>query len=436
MSSSPVTPTRDRNRGTFICLPVESTVAGGSDHIGRVDIPCVHRLEHRSECISMTIMISLFIYIYIYTSLLYCESFYSTVAASMEDLSGDLLTDFVVSYVGGGQFRFLAAVNRTFYNAYLDKFPHKRTSKHASNLHSMERLSIFIQEVGPIKRVKAMKVAKDMVIDCAARHGSMEIVHLFHRYHANIKPILETTVCARAALHGHLEGLRQLRHGGTAWDAFTCSSAATGGHGDILQYAHTHGCPWDAWTCSNAALHGHLSVLQYARDHGCSWSEHTCSNAALNGHLATLEYAHDNGCPWNEFTCSNAALGGHMDVLVYAFTRNCPWNSYTCSNAAQNGHLHILKYARMMHCPWSHHTIHKALENGHLEVARWACRNGCTGRFMYPFLYEEEDEEDDDDEFEDPRFFEAADHNEDEVVRMARTILRSIMQLQNGAAAP
>jgi hypothetical protein len=369
-------------------------------------------------------------------------------SATMEDLSSDLLTDFVFRYVGDKQFRFMAAVNRTFYTAYTRIYPKKRTSKHANNIHTKERLMILLNEVGRIKSLKSVKYVKDMVIHLAAKHGTLDIVALFHMRHPNITPIDTSKIFARAALHGYLDGIRQLHEtlvtGTTTttpnssrrcpWDHFTCSNAALNGHLEILKYAYDNGCQWDAWTCSNAALNGHLDVLQLAHENGCPWTEHTCSNAALNGHLHILEYAHVHGCPWNEFTCSNAALNGHMDVLVYAFTRGCPWNSYTCSNAAQNGHLHILKYARIFNCPWTHHTVQKAMEHGHVDVARWACRNGCRGSFLFHFDDEDDPMNDNDDNNDVINF----DHyllrqynGDDEAVRMARTILQSIMRIQN-----
>ena len=345
---------------------------------------------------------------------------------TIDDLTSDLLTDFIFRYVGDKQFRFVAMVNHSFYSSYTSTYPTKRTSKHTSNIDTMERLRIFIQEVGRRKSVKAMKYLKDMVMNLAAKYGNMENVHLFHQCHPNITVIETPKIFARAALYGYFDGIQQLYATlGGQWDDFACSNAAQNGHLEVLQYAHGNGCAWDAWTCSNAALHGHLNVLKFAHEQGCPWTEHTCSNAALNGHLHILEYARVNGCPWNEFTCSNAALNGHMVILVYAHTRTCPWNSYTCSNAAQNGHLDILKYARMFHCPWTHHTIQKAVEHGHIDVARWARRNGCHGSFVF-----DTDWDDDDDFNFDPRMM-ALHDDDDEVLLLARTMLRSIMREQH-----
>jgi hypothetical protein len=362
----------------------------------------------------------------------------------MEDLSSDILTEYIFRYVGDKQFRYIAAVNRTFYTAYSRIYPKKRTSKHTNNITTIERLRIFINEVGLVKSLRDIKYIKDMVMNVSAQYGNVVMVHLFHLRHPNITPIDSSKLFARAAWHGYWEGIQQLYTiMGGQWDNFTCSNAAQNGHLQILQYAYTNGCRWDAWTCSNAALNGHLDVLQFAHENGCPWTEHTCSNAALNGHLNVLEYARSKGCPWNEFTCSNAALNGHMDVLVYAHTRGCPWNSYTCSNAAQNGHLHILKYARMFNCPWTHHTVQNAMENGHTDVARWARQNGCRSIIFdwdeEVHLMGDDDDDDDNDVAADIEFIAdilGQDHDEeedeDEVLRFARSALESIMRMQNG----
>jgi hypothetical protein len=378
---------------------------------------------------------------------------FGNVNAMMENVSIDLLIDHIFPYVGDYQYRFVACVNHLFYNAYTTVFPKKRTSKRCNVIDTIPIAQIYVQEIGTIKSVKQCKIIKEMVLNLAAKYGDMNIAHIFHEYHINIKPIDERAICARAALHGNDRSLQLLRTVHLCqWDGFTCANAALNGHLHVVQYAHNNGCKWDGWTCSNAALHGHLDILEYAHDHGCPWTTHTCSNAALNGYLNVLIYARTNDCPWNEWTCSNAALNGHLDILKYAHTNGCPWNAYTCSYAALNGHLHILKYAHNNGCPWTAHTIINAEENGHYDIVLWARNNGCMERNVRVRYFDlvdldynvdsEESFGDDDDDFHDDFAFDTGrqgghvdDNNNDydayDEFMFEQEMLASILRSQN-----
>jgi len=160
-----------------------------------------------------------------------------------------------------------------------------------------------------------------------------------------------------------------------------CGEAARGGNLQVLQWLRFVGrCRWGSWddeTCKNAAAGGHLRVLQWAHRNGCPWFEQTCSWAARHGHLEILQWARRNGCPWTSWTCAYAAEAGQFELLKWAHENGCPWDVHTCARAAKGGHLHILKWARQHDCPWDKRTSYSATRNGHWDVLQWAHENGC-----------------------------------------------------------
>jgi hypothetical protein len=302
----------------------------------------------------------------------------------------------ILSFVGKGQYRFIAAVNRDFKLAYLELFSKNKQTYY--NASTIEHANISLED-GTVDNDRKSKLYAS-----AARHGSLStlqyLVSTFHlqcdikitriatQYgHINIlKYLLEVRQyrndngiggCYAAAEYGQLEILKWARKNELHWCERTCGVAAEKCHLEVLQWAHFNGCPWDTRTCTNAATNGHLALLQWARRHGCPWNSNTCSSAAFHGHLEILMWAKENGCPWNSETCSSAALWGRLAILKWARENGCPWNSKTCSSAASRGHLAVLKWARGNGCPWDQETCKSALKFGHLKVLEWAQGNGC-----------------------------------------------------------
>jgi hypothetical protein len=141
----------------------------------------------------------------------------------MEYLSMELLTDYVMPYVGGNEFRFIAGVNRSFYQAYTTTFPDRR------------RTIVNVSTVSHAK-ITGPELSED---------------------------IRQETLCAMAARHGQLDVLQYLREElSCPWDAETCAKAAKYQRWTLLKWAHEHGCPWDAHTYQWACKKGVFEILQ------------------------------------------------------------------------------------------------------------------------------------------------------------------------------
>ncbi|CAB9524473.1 unknown protein [Seminavis robusta] len=292
---------------------------------------------------------------------------------------GDIWVNEIFSFLGMGQFAFVAPVShrmKDLYQAYCDSVDYPPLVFNED--HEIEHNSSYEEDLqdaqcsatpsdtfyGAI--FSSVPRAEYWYIHCETGAGGR-----------NLLSCTGTIVCSTAAKVGSRQVLQWGRKKRFGWDQRTCFNAAGNGRLEVLKYAHENDCPWNESTCSGAAANGHLEVLKYAHEEGCPWDNNTCSNAAKKGHLEILKYAHENGCPWGNTTCSNAAENGQFEILKYAHENGCPWDEGTCSGAAGNTHLDILKYAHENNCPWDSYTSSKAAQYGHLEVLRYAFENGC-----------------------------------------------------------
>jgi len=282
---------------------------------------------------------------------------------SLVNLPNDMLGE-CLSYLGPGNYLFVAGVCRSFRDTYVSLgYPKQNETGLNEIVASVSRFKMVLKEwetfgCRPIKIIwRGRKVmARKVMIEYAAWKGNLSVLSWAKENEGcNWDTPTTSGACGEAARGGHLEVLRWLRkEGGCRWDSWhdeTCKNAAAGGHLEVLKWAYLNGCPCYEQTCSFAAKYGHLETLKWARKNGCPWSSWTCAYAAEGGYLELLKWSHQNGCPWDEFTCARAAKGGHLKILKWARQNNCPWDKRTSSSAMRNGHLEVLKWALDNGCP-------------------------------------------------------------------------------------
>ena len=85
-------------------------------------------------------------------------------------------------------------------------------------------------------------------------------------------------------------------------------SAASHGSVPALIYLRAVGCPEHSRVCEVAAKNGHLHVLQWCHENNFLWnSDDICSKAASGGHLHILQWCRENGFVLDTYTCAAAA---------------------------------------------------------------------------------------------------------------------------------
>ena len=336
---------------------------------------------------------------------------------ALKGIPDHIFEDLILPFIGDYHYRFVGLVSHAFQEAYLGKFPRKRTRLNAS---TMEHVKICYQEVD-------REISLPRLCSLIAVKGDLELLkylrfldtrHLLLSTHQRFffqtrhpwsreraLPSDHGMTCAAAAGAGHLDVLQFCRDNGFSWNATSvaqaakyaqravleyccknrcscderaCAVAAEQGHWEILQWCRQNNCPWDEETCAGAARNGHFEILQWCREKDCPWNEQTMAAAAQSGRLDILEWCHENGCASDEEVCEQAAANGRLDILEWCHDRQLPWDAQTCIVAAQNGHLEVLQWCRNLDCPWNVRTCCiAAAQNGHLRVVEWCFDQGC-----------------------------------------------------------
>jgi hypothetical protein len=299
-----------------------------------------------------------------------------------EDLTGN----YILSFVGDGQYRFVGSVSRRFKEAYRTTFPEKTTRY---NMSTMELAKICWEDAPKEDEWLLQNLAKEQTwyyIVCLD-HLTGKDWELLQWTKSTFECSCGTYTpaeysgcknpCSVAAKNGHLEMLYLAQKKGFDWDTRTCTKAAENGHLEVLEWAYYNGCPLDKWSCCAAAENGHLNILQWAHEQNFPWENQTCRFAVENGLFKILQWSHENGRLWDEYISREAAESGQLDVLQWAHEIGCQWNEGTCCAAAENGHLELLKWAHENGCPWNECTCVAAAVNGHFEVWKYARDNGC-----------------------------------------------------------
>jgi hypothetical protein len=300
--------------------------------------------------------------------------------------SEDLIGNYILSFVGDGQYRFVGSVSRCFKEAYCTRFP-KKTTRY--NMSTMELAKICWEDAPKNDKRLLRNLAKEQtwyyIVDLDHLNGEdWELVQW-------IKSTFECTcgtfipadfydgglTCSVIAKNGDLDLLKLAQKKGFYWDTDTCKEAAENGHLNVLQWACENDCPLDEWAFYAAAENGHLDILQWAHEQKFSWEKETCRFAVENELFEILQWSHENGRLWDKYISREAAKSGRLDVLQWAHEIGCQWNEGTCCAAAENGHLEILKWAHENGCPWNECIFSAAAVNGHFEVWKYARDNGC-----------------------------------------------------------
>jgi hypothetical protein len=145
----------------------------------------------------------------------------------------------ILSYIGKNQYRYVAAISKTFHVAYEQLFPN-HTKQTYYNASTIERARLCFE--CPI-----------------LRHSD------------------SVTLCNSAVRYGSLVTLQYLRSIHFQWDSTTFDTAAQYGHVHILEYLRTHGCPHSELVCHAAAKGGQLTALQWAHAHDFPWDAFVCA---------------------------------------------------------------------------------------------------------------------------------------------------------------
>ncbi|ETV98521.1 hypothetical protein, variant [Aphanomyces invadans] len=173
--------------------------------------------------------------------------------------------------------------------------------------------------------------------------------------------------------------------------------AARHGHLDLVQQFHFRGFPWTSRAMDLAATYGHLHVLEFLHAHSDDgWTEKAMIGAAEAGHLAVVQFLHTTRpeIPSSFRAMDYAARNGHYNVVRYLhFHRPEGGSAVAMDFAASHGHLEIVQFLhthRQEGC--STYAMDGAMRNGHHDVVRFLHTHrteGCSRKaLMYAMQHE------------------------------------------------
>ena len=233
------------------------------------------------------------------------------------------------SFLGDGEFRFIAPVCRRFKSIYLDRVSDKKIT-------TVERATLSISRA----RTYLEHTEGDEFDDrsrtfwyCVARYGRVEVMEWAHqRGHSSVWNTkvdyrsIDVETCKMAAGNGQLGALQWLRRKGCEWDSWTkvgISPSSNGREQMVVTGIAVH-VPLQLKVGISPSSDGREQMdatgivirVPVQLELGISPSSNgrepmdvngivvPCSAAAGGGHLFILQWARGNGCEWNRGTCT------------------------------------------------------------------------------------------------------------------------------------
>jgi hypothetical protein len=261
------------------------------------------------------------------------QSILSYVGTDNDTNSDNSLLQHILSYVGNYQYRFVALVNRKFYDTYVTVLKKKKSTY--CNTSSMELAKICYKE---IRRKKLYYLCKSAII-----HGNNDVLQdLVDFKQIHMAKYQRSCLFTSAMTYGNIPYLQYSLCKGTMtfekfWSLKVTHTAVQYGHIHVLEWLQTTDVRINWYKLMVYAVEfENRTMMKWLYEYGgwkCSSAE-TCAYAAEHGHFLVLQWLHELGCPWDKQTCSNAACKGNLDLLKWARTNGCPWDEDTCANAA------------------------------------------------------------------------------------------------------
>lgn len=334
----------------------------------------------------------------------------ANIVSGFESLPDDLL-DTCLSFVGPGNYRFVAGTCRRFQKRY-DALYQKETAI------ACAAASVGCAKFSYMDAVTSGRLQKDRAIDMiqrgAASVGQVAVLDwalseqrgasflAWTRFeNDNLRNFAATSHFEYAVASGHLGVLEWAQKRRVKWfSSSLIRIAADHEQVEILDFIRMQCqlqdqsavCPTteekinlSISVTEYATASGHVSVLEWTRENGLlsvALDEWTC--AVRKGHANVLQWLFERGC-WRdvtpqfgkEMTIDNAAFYGQISVIEWALDSCMEFDERTCYSAAFGGRLETLQWLRERECPWDWKTITFART---APIAQWARNNGCPER--------------------------------------------------------
>jgi len=268
----------------------------------------------------------------------------------------DELLSHCISYVGRGNFLFVATVSKRFYKCYASLCLDKKTRADGNASDSLSCAKMCFGRVS--------SAFEECLFRHAVTKGNVDVVYfaLSHNIIENAEKAL-THRFVFSVIHNNLPMLKLL-HSYDVKNIFCYALAAEGGYFDAAKWFYANDSNKEASKdfIYEAVARNDLSALKFGVENKFPWDAHVLYFAAYENNMEMVQYCLDNDCPRScEYTCAVAARKGNIKILKLLRKYSFSWDSKTCQEAARKGHLKTLKWARHNGCPWDAKTYGMAL---------------------------------------------------------------------------
>lgn len=326
-------------------------------------------------------------------------------SATMKDMPHEVMKN-VFSYVGKGNYCFVAPVSKDFCHNYItmdvieEKYEHKLdifqamqrnlvTTVEAASTSFQLAEYCFLNAPDAFQQKlfseAIIKGRQDMVrmgyalgvsvegnyekaFEEIAKKGDLSMLLLLKEKGLQISSYLEEII-EKSAFNGHLDILRWLHQSKedlASWPRTLYAQAAEGGNQEIIEWVQdVLKLKFNRKAYVYGIIKGkQISAIKRLRG---PWNEDSLQDAVHSKDIEVIRYLLDHGCPRDDpLACAAAASlidnSKALEILKLLREYGVPWNSETCASAARNWNFDVLDYARDNECPWDEETLYAAIQ--------------------------------------------------------------------------
>jgi hypothetical protein len=284
----------------------------------------------------------------------------SPCAADSNPLLDAGILSHILSYVGPGEWSFVAAVSSLWKDVYCGVSA--RTLERASTAGSL-----YVQNFTcvPQMTLSSAVFASPSRVRLALEHG--------------LGNPRECLYHAAAGRHASIAPLGAAHELGMKYSFYTMIGAAESNELSVVQFLHEQGCPWYDMASTAAARRGDVEMPHWMLEHGCDWDDYDLTSAVgRSGSIEMITWLQQQSIIVADgSTMAAAAEGGHIHIIEFLHAEQCSWHEDACNSAARHGHVDTLRWLHEHGCPWyAHEVCEAAAESGSIDTMIYLQQQG------------------------------------------------------------
>lgn len=285
------------------------------------------------------------------------------------------------SFVGSGQYRYVACTCHHFQDIYEDKHEKKTMCKTAA--WSLSRTQLYLEDMRD-RGWRNECWALDKITLEAAEKGQVDTLVLARKRGC----VIDRSHFYGALRHGHVCVLKWLDSKGLApyndsddSQAILCA-VCENGKVEVLEWVVQRGHAVDTlFACQRAAFWGQVAMLRWLNEQDLLCVEsRVWTAAAYNGHVSVLAWLYNEGYDPDPSLLPTTVHNDRRDVILWCRDHDIDCDIRACAYAAMFGNLPLLQWLRDNDFAWNSRVLGYARGQGHEHVATWAAENGCPNK--------------------------------------------------------